>query len=434
MPSSAIRRLEIAKESNYMSRFDGLPDADELSWSPVSIADASQLVAVGTTTTTQYDASKPGFGSFPGAALVDPQLGKPVKSGTITIDWLLRGGLSADSELKSMLLLLGTRMSHAQRTKGVVASGAVSQYGQPTFSATQASPRFFAYELADGRVEYGVARAGTAPTSEPRPDLVSAMTGTKMITADAESSSGTLYEYWLKPIGGEAALDYLSAGGRYTVALRLTGDGWQQVCFGCSMTALTISADGDGRAIKLSATIDCPCVVDVDPDAINTPAWPDVTDGPVLHSLGSPAIINATGFASPLTIEQSWCIAAWSLTLTWTTAGAACGSYWQGRAPLEATNLDAQLSLTIGHPSEDSRLMFTRWWEQQTLLTVSLPFGGDLDAEIPYGGALICLNCYVTSGDVSNPDLSGDLIQTTVTLGLSTAGVEDVPMAILGVF
>lgn len=433
MPSSAIRLLEIARETSYMSRVNGVPDASGLGFTSTEFADASQVVAIGTTITETYNAGKIGYGTNPGAPLIDPTLGQAVKSGTLTVDFLLRGGVDDVTGNTSLMCLLGTRGNHMQRER-LSATANVSQYGVPTFAASQSAPRFFAYKMADGRVNYGVCGTGTTPSlCEPRPDLGAALTGTKTVSGGTVSTNGDLYEYFIPAVGTESALDYTSpANLRYTCALRLTGDGWQQICYGCSLTALTISADGDGRAIKLSCTIDCPCVVDIDSSDIEPVSYPFVDAGPVLHSLGSPFTVNVTGTSSSFTVANSFCVSAWSLTLTWTTAGASCGSYWQGRAPLEATNLEATLSLTIAHPWEGARSFFTDAWQEQKKLTVCLPFGGDLDVSPEYGGALICPNCTVTSGDVGVPDLSGDLIQTNVTLQLTGAG--DLPLAILGVF
>lgn len=429
MPSSAIKRLEIAKESSYCSRdSSGVPSTTGLSFAAVEFADAAQVVAIGTTTTTQATATHPGFAAFPGDPLIDPLVGQAVRNGQLTIDFYLRGGLGASTEAQSLLLLLGTRLRRKYESATVSSAGTVSAVGQPTFGSLVIYPAFFGYNIGDGRIAYGVTTStGTSPAAEPKPDYGSALSSTELLYPGG-SGSGYVGAYYVLAGGGEQALDYST--GRYTVALRISGDGWQQVCYGCSLTALTISADGDGRAIKLSCTIDCPCVLDVDTPVAGS--WPTVSGGPVLHSLGSPAVINEVGSATDF--DPPLCISSWSLELNWTTAGASCGTFWQGRAPLEGTNLDAQLTMTIGRDAATSREFFADAWRLRTPLAVLLPFGGKLDsATDKFGGALVVPYAYVSSGDVLIQDLSSDLVQTNVTLGLS-GSADGQALFMLGVF
>ena len=428
MPSSAIKRLEIAKESSYCNRnSSGVPSTTGLTFAPVEFADAAQVVAVGNTTTTQATASHPGFVTYPGDPLIDPTVDQAVRSGTLTIDFYLRGGLTSSTESQSLLLLFGTRLRRKYESATYAATTTISTAGQPTFGSSVTFPAFFGYNLPDGRVSYGVTTStGATPAAEPRPSYDSALTTAAIYPGG--SGTGYIAGYYVQAGGGEQALDYST--GRYTVALRISGDGWQQVCYGCSLTALTISADGDGRAIKCSCTIDCPCVLDVETPVAGT--WPTVSGGPVLHSLGSPAVINAAGSATDFETPQ--CISQWSLSLAWTTAGAACGTYWQGRAPLEGTNLDAQLTLTIGRDAAESREFFAEAWKNRTPIGLSLPFGGQITSGTnKFGGALVFPAAYVANGDVLIQDVSSDLIQTNVTLGLTgTAAAQALFM--LGVF
>lgn len=414
MPSSAIRQLDIAHEDSYMSRgANGEPDATGLDWEACELADASAVVAIGTTQTLQYNTATGGFAHPVGEALIDPQSGEPVRSGTLTIDWYLRGGIESGATNAGLRWLLSSRLL-AQSNSAVINAASVTTGGVVTVTGgTPVKGRPLAYTYGDGRVTYGIA-SNTSGANLPTRTYGAAITGRGIVPA----SSGTaLINQWVQPATGADPITY----GENTVALRLTGDGWQQLCFGCSMTALTITAEGDGRAIRCSATVDCPYVVDVDAADIETPAWPDPDEGPVLHALGSPAVIgaaydNASGSTAP-------CISTWSVSLSWTTAGSACGSYWSGRAPLEATALETTISLTIGHPAESLRQLLASYWQNGTKFSVELPFGGDLSASAnprPWGGAIIIPAAYVTSGDVLIQDLSGDAIQTSAEL---TAGL-----------
>ena len=422
MPSSAIRQLDIAPESSYMSRgADGEPDPSGLEWEACELADASAVVAIGSTQTLDYNTATGGFGRPVGEALIDPVSGNPVRSGTMTIDWYLRGGIYGGSTNAGLRWLLSSRLL-AQSNNAVVGAASVTTGGVVTVTGgTSVKGRPLAYTYGDGRVTYGIA-SNTSGANLPTRTYGAAITGRGIVPA----SSGTaLISQWVQPATGADPITY----GENTVALRLTGDGWQQLIFGASMTALTISADGDGRAIRLSATVDCPYVVDVDPGDIVTPNWPDLLDGPVLHALGSPAVVgaaydNANGSTAP-------CISTWSVGLTWTTAGSACGSYWSGRAPLEATALDTQISITIGHPAEDLRQILASYWKAGSQFGLELPFGGDLSASAsprPWGGAIIIPAAYVTSGDVLIQDLSGDAIQTTATLAAGTPADASIPL------
>lgn len=422
MPSSAIRQLDIAPESSYMSRgADGEPDPSGLVWEACELADASAVVAIGSTQTLEYNTATGGFGRPVGEALIDPVSGKPVRSGTMTIDWYLRGGIANGAVNAGLRWLLSSRLL-AQTNNALVGSASVTTGGVVTVTgATAVKGRPLAYTYTDGRVTYGIA-SNISGANLPTRTYGAAITGRGI----APASSGTAsIKQWVQPATGADPITY----GENTVALRLTGDGWQQLIFGASMTALTISADGDGRAIRCSATVDCPYVVDVDPGDIVTPNWPAPDEGPVLHALGSPAVVGAAydnegGSTAP-------CISTWSVGLTWTTAGSACGSYWSGRAPLEATALDTQISITIGHPAEDLRQVLASYWEAGSQFGLELPFGGDLSASAsprPWGGAIIIPAAYVTSGDVLIQDLSGDAIQTTATLTAGTPADAAIPL------
>lgn len=425
MPSSAIRRLEIAGESSYMSRgSDGEPSIDGLNFESVELANATSVVAIGNTQTLDVDTSSGGFGHVPGEALMDPVSGLPVRSGSMSIEFYLRGGLQTAK--KGLRRLLSSRLKTTSASASV-GSASVSTAGVVTVSTALGSGKFDAYTLPDGRVTYGITTNSSGAVT-PATQHDTGYTG-RGITA---TSGTSLLSQWEQPSSGGDPIP-LGSG---TVALRLTGDGWQQVCFGCAMTALTITADGDGRAIKCTATVDCPYVADIPMEDIVDPDWPTVTEGPVLHSLGSPLLCydgQATG-DNP-TWDEAYCVASWTLTMTWTTAGSACGSFWAGRAPLEATALDTTLQMTIGHPSDISRDFFAGAWQGGHKISITLPFGGDLSSGAsprPWGGAIVIPAAYVSNGDVLIPDLGSDAIQTTVELKAGQPASSTLPLIMLG--
>lgn len=433
MPSTAIKRLDIAIESSYMSRADGSAIPVEPSdWTPCEFCDASQIVAFGSTQTLETNASTGGFGKNPGEALIDPYTGLPVKSGSMTIDFYLRGGLT-DGQA-GLLALLWTRFAYDQKA-AAAANAAVSDDGTVTFGAAPTKLQFLAYAMDDGRVTYGLADTAAASTSlYPNRTYADSYSGRAIAPATAGTSK--LVTWKINPEGA----DPFSLGAR-SVALRLTGDDWQQICYGCVMTALTISCDGDGRAIKCSATVDCPYIEDIPVDDQSDPEFPIVTAGPVLHSLGSPSAFYASQGNDNLDgLGGGPCLSAWSIQLNWTTAGAACGSYWNGRGPLEATALEATADITIGSLPYASIEFFKEAWKAKDPLCVLIPFGGDLSGGAsprPWGGAIVLPGAIVANGDFTNPDLSGDAVQMQIQLQLSgTATLTNslLPLFVLGVF
>ena len=429
MPSTHIKMLDIATEPTYMNRgSDGEPTQTGLTWMPCEFADASQIIAFGDTQTLAYNASTGSFATNPGEALINPVSDTPIKRGSITIDFYLRGGLRTNtSNTKGLLALLCSRLSSSVTEVSVQSDVPVAD-GEIIDPDETVRGQFLAWTLPDGRVRYGLSPADHDNTIYPIPPAESGSYDCDYLSTAGDGINICTYTV---PGDGGDPIPY----GTGTVALRLTGDGWQQVCYGCAMTALTISCDGDGRAIKLSATVDCPAIYDIASPV--APSWPTVTDGPILHSLGSPAMIyDETTRAFLAGLGGGPCVAAWTVSLNWTTAGAACGSYWSGRAPLEATSLDATIDLTIGSLPYDTITFLRDAWMGQHILNVSLPFGGDLDGTPrPWGGAIIIPNAFVADGSVTNPDLSGDAVQSTVSLRLGRPEFDPPwPIFCLGVF
>ena len=420
MPSSSIRRLDIAAEASYMNRdpATGEPTTTGLDWLPCEIADATQITAIGDTTTTAVNTSTGGFGTQPGDPLLDPNqdfLGDPdlpIKSGTLTVDFFLRSGSSDEwfAPDQATKIILTSRLAFAFFGMGQRTGIPMTTGGQITLSSAPNAGDVVTYSLPDGRMSYGLAvAANVTQTLAPKETFSAAYNAQTISRETGGGVMGATYE--IPAVGGDP-ITY----GEKTFALRITGDGWQQIAFGCAMTALSITAEAEGRAIRCSATIDCPFIVDVFGGDIETPDWPTAT-GSVFHSLGSPFVVAIAGESAAANWNNAYCVSSWTLNLNWTTSGAACGSYWSGRAPLEATSLDASLELTIGHPSTESREFFSTAWANSSKLQVILPFGGSWDT--PSGGCIAIPGAYVTDGAVSNPDLSGDAIQTQVTLGLS---------------
>lgn len=396
----------------------GEPTTTGLDWLPCEIADATQITAIGDTTTTAVNTSTGGFGTQPGDPLLNPNAnlfgdgGQPIKSGTLTVDFFLRSGADVDdlSPANGTRLILMSRLAWDYYDCTASTSSAITTAGAITLPAAPNRGDVVAFSLPDGRMSYGLANSAAATTTLSPREIFDAAYTAQSISREIGGDLGA-NTFTLPSVGGDPIIY-----GKKTFALRITGDGWQQITFGCAMTALSITAETEGRGIRCSATIDCPFIVDVPAADIEVPNWPGAY-GDVYHSLGSPFALGFSGADAAANWDEAYCVSAWTLNLNWTTSGAACGSYWSGRAPLEATSLDASLELTIGHPSAESRAFFADAWARQLKFRVILPFGGNWDT--PSGGCIAIPGAYVTDGSVSNPDLSADAIQTQVSLGLS---------------
>lgn len=439
MPSTSIKRLDIAIESNYMNRPSGsaTPDETGLTWTACEFSDASQVVAVGSTQTLETNASTGGFGKNPGEALVDPTTGLPVKNGSMTIDFYLRGGLQDGGVLPAgqdmLLALLWTRFAYSSE-EATTTSAAVSTTAAVTLPSAASSYQFIPVTMDDGRLTYGLAGAATtSPRLLPVRSFSAGYTGTAV--APAAGGDINLTTWKIDSVGG----DPIALGSR-SVALRLSGDGWQQIIHGATLTAVTISCDGDGRAIKCSCTVDCPYIVDVAEADIIVPDYPTINAGPVLHSLGSPAIVYSQVGSTVPGLGGGPCMASWSINLSWQTVGTQCGSYWSGRGPLEAVGLDATVDMTIGSLPYDTISTLQTAWRTSKTLQVLIPFGGDVSADAtpaPFGGGIVLPAAILANGDFTNPDLSGDAVQVSLQLNLSQmpliSGLLS-PLFVMGVF
>ena len=418
MSSSSIRSLEIAKESSYCSLgSNGVPSTSGLSFQAVEFIDASQVTPVSDTVLDQPNGARGGLYANP-PEILQTTSGTIIKRGTMTIDFYLRSsGSSAITD--GIRALLGTRFVSSSPTenKSTVSSASSNSIvvGMASFAAV-------------GDI-IGVQKSPDAPTYYAHVLTTSSATNQTTITVDppltglvnASDKISVLNDFRLPSFGG----DPLKNGGSSpyntsqppTVALRIIGDGWSQVCYGCQMTGLTISGtDGDSRAVKCSATINVACAID---SGSGTPVVGQKYGGPIEHSLAAPITISSgfttTAPTSSITSSTPPCVDQWTLTLTWTCESSACGNIWVGKAPLEAVSMEASLDVMLGGTSKQASLVTEL--KAGEYVGVSLGFSGDMDGQTS-GGAVVIPAAFVSDGSVSTVDLGAGFVRTHCVFGI----------------
>ena len=219
-----------------------------------------------------------------------------------------------------------------------------------------------------------------------------------------------------------------------SVAIKITGQGWTQKCYGCTLTSLSLAGGGDSRAVRCTATVDCAYVETV------TSGTPQVLASDsslgVLHQLASPlglgedfalttATFSAGTDADSLSALPSQCVDEWTCSIEFSTAYSSCGSYIVGRSRAETVQAAVTLQLSLGSLAAYSALHSQ--WQSQTARTVLLGFSGN-----SIGGA-IAIPAAVVSEFTPAPDLSSDFARTTVTLAPGPCPVATQPCFVLAI-
>lgn len=458
MPSGTIRSIEMAHEPTFCNlgaSSNGAPSTDGLTFTPIEVIDSSGLIVSDAPLQDSGNGNRAGFYTTAPEAVVDPN-GDPIVRGSLTLDFYLRAqkgvyvrpsGSSPMPPSVTTRDLIGTRLKAVCAYEGSIfgeeaADGALRQITGEYAELSTGQLMAVCPDLKVGHdnapsapdvpnqiMRYAICTSFTTSAGEYTAKYSPCLTG------EEPQMISPLEGFYQPTEGGDPVRGGQTAGGPWatthapTVCLRITGDGWQQVCYGCALTALTVGADGDSRAVKCSATVDVAYAVTAygDFEAAFTP----ITDGPVLHSLGMAANIGPA-YTPPVSpsgheVEDDLlniCIDSWSLSLSWSTAAISCGNYWVGRGPLEATNLETSLELSFGGTDASSSLLTQ--WAEGTYRTVIIGFGGrqrsnwatpDQDNDLASFGGCICLPAACLLSGAPAPDLGGDLIKTTVTLG-----------------
>lgn len=420
MASSNIRALEIAIEPSYCNLSDGIPSTSGLAFQSVEFIDAAQVSPI---SETMQENEEGGKGGYYGIApdVVQTSGGQIIKKGEITLDFYLRA--RGDSEMYDGLrALLGTRFV---LNNSAGASAAITAISTNTITidddiaavgdviAVQSSdnsnaPCFYAHVVAVDN--------STTLTLVPSLEGVVAVDDTVRVLCDFR-----LPTFGGDPVRQGSTAPY-STTNLPTCCIRLTGDGWRQVCYGCQLTALTISGtDGDSRAVKLSATVNVAYAEDV---AAATPPVGVRYGSQIEHSLAAPLMVSDAYLDSApttsITASAQPCVDEWTLTLTWTCESSNCGNLWLGKAPLEAVGLEASLDMYLGGTSQQTNLM--NQFKASEYCAVALGFNADLSGST--GGAILIPAAYIANGTVSTVDLGSGFIRTHVEMGIGPNNID----------
>jgi hypothetical protein len=420
MPSSSIRFLEIAQEPSFCCLNNGYPDASLLTgvyaFQSIEFTDASQLVSIGEATQTEVNDTNASWGKLAPEADLDGH-GDPMVGGSLSFDVYLRstGGAATGADYGVKKLLQTRLLSYDRHTQLNVDA--------PSDISSVSSSGFVTSDHAEFASDPVAIVKNDNEQSLPLYITSSDNTNTEPYVwdttfASAGSDKVLPLTYYYLPSGGGDPLPT-----HPTVALRITGDGWCKIAFGCSLTALTLTMDGDNRAIKMSLTVDMTAVFEVTP--VPTVARAIVQDGAILHQLGAPLIVgksyssavpsDGSGAPDP-TIANAYCIDSMTLSLTWTAEGYACGSYYLKHSPLEAVSLDTSLQLSIG--GIDAQQQFLANWKDRAdnYCYLAIGFGGDITEN--EGGAIIIPAAFVKDPGVWNVDAGSSYLKTNVTFDL----------------
>lgn len=402
MSSTQLRSLEIAPETSFcgLSASATTPNDTGLSYTAVDFLDLTQLLVEGEALVDDPSGLRGGLYSNP-VRPVDIGGDTPVR-GSFSFDFYLRGWGSSDA---GIIDLLKTRFD-------LSASASASSTIATATSGTQAVTCSTAVNTASGGVVcaehdglriYGYVCAYTSGTSQVvTPNLVAR-------GADVGDDYDGCWTLKLPTQGLPATTS--------SVAIKITGQGWTQKCYGCTLTSLSLAGGGDSRAVRCTATVDC-AYVETTTSGTPQVLASDSTLG-VLHQLASPlglgedfslstATFAAGTDADSLSVLPSQCVDEWTCNIEFTTAFASCGSYIVGRSRAETVQANVTLQLSLGSLAAYSVLKTQ--WQSQHARTVLLGFAGD-----NIGGA-IAIPAAVVSEFTPAPDLGSDFARTSVTL------------------
>lgn len=417
MTSSQLRSLEIVQESSFcgLSASETSPNSSGLTYSAVDFLDLTQLIVDGESLVDDASGLRGGLYSNPVRPVVID--GETPVRGTFSFDFYLRGWESTDP---GIIALLKTRFD---LTSSASASATIST----ATSSSQAVTTSAAINTAAGGVcfanhnelnIYGYVCAYSSGTS---------FTVTPNIVSRGAAPSDDIDGCWTLKLPTQGLPATTSS-----CAIKITGQGWTQECFGCTLTSLSMTSAADSRGVRCTATVDCAYV------RYTQSGTPKViaadSDLGVLHQLSSPLALGSpfdltTGSfgsgsaASTLSTLPSQCVDEWTCTIEFTTAFSSCGSYIVGRNRAETVSATATLEMSLANITSYSDLKAQYVGEKGR--TVLLGFKG---ADI--GGA-ICLPAAVISELPAAPDVGSDFARTSVTFQAGPCPVATQPSFVL---
>lgn len=436
MASGAIRYVDWALESTYGGRSTntGQLGGASLTWYSTRFVDATQAVPFGDAVMEPETVNwGPGWAKRPAVAERFESRSWLRAKGQFTIDFLLMGGLGTMGQTNSavgLINILSTRLT-SQQTSVRRYDANVSASGSPTWSSSASIADLICYQDRNepNRLVYGAAvSAGRTPTVAPQ---CAQTAGTTTLLGRGGTSICYQRLYHQRALYGDVPVGTVTqTTRRVSVAIRLVGEGWHQVCHGCVLRSLRIYPDGEMGAVRLS------CVIDV----LAIEHWYDSPThispfgltGRPLFARGARAVLQPHGQLS-FDHAVEFAPVNWSVSLDWTLTETAIGGYDTPAAPPEATA--CQMIADIDYVY-DSRL-FTALqsaMDNGTGFDLTLPFGGDLyGGPYPYGGSIVLVDWVLRSGAYEVPDLSSGQLRFRLPLQASadTDSVET-PSFMLG--
>lgn len=411
MASTQIKGLEIAFEPTFanLSVSSGYPTSSGLDFVPCEFIDASQLVQGGETLQDQTVKSSAGFGGTAPEALLTAS-GKIIKRGTLTLDFYLRS--NPETLRDGLAGLLATRMNLDSNSAYVVGAAPAISGNVVTSEAGVAATGTDVVLFRNTDEDCSASYAHCVSVANTTSYTVTPGFGT---VALEDATMRGLRSYYQPSLGG----DKVAKTANSTVAIRITGDGWRSTCYGCSLTALTMSSAEDSRAVRCSATVDCAFIDDEVGEF--TIEYPEVTAGKIFHCLNAPlrfgelySTSTSIGASAENSAVTGACVDEWSLTMTWTCEATNCSNYYIGRGPLEASALEVDLSLVLGGVGSIYETLVNQWKEGK-YSTIILGFSGDVSA--CEGGCVTIPAAYVKEGTVSNINMGKGFQRTSASFG-----------------
>lgn len=419
MSSSQLRSLSIATESSFcgLTASNQTPTSSGLTFTVVDVLDIGQLIVEGEAVADDPSAMRGGSYSMPARPVF--QDGKPVARGSFSFDFYLKGWSSTDKGIPELLKTrFDTTAGSGFESLSTATSG--SQAVTVAGSVTTSAGGVCVVESDAGSV-FGLVCSYTSATS---------FSLTPNIVSRGADPGNDLSVCWTLSLP-TAGLPSTSS----TCCIKITGQGWTQTLYGCSLTSLSMSGSSDSRGVRCSATVDVAFV-----DTVVNSGTPAVlaadADAPILHQLGSPLALSTTfylstgGFASGFTPNSNTmtapgqCVDEWTLNIEFATSFSSCGSFYVGRSRSETTSVTTTLELHIGATALYSD--FVSQWESLMACNAILGFTGANDAR----GAIV-LPAAVVSEFTPAPDLGSDFVRTSITLAAGPCPTSSIPAVVI---
>jgi hypothetical protein len=406
MASKHIVGIEVADEATYGSvGTAGYPDGTGLgAWAPMEIADRAQLVPVGDPVFSERSDPRDNWHGTPPEPVV-ADAGGVVRRGQLQVDTWVRprgdGTVYPTYAAHPLVKILSTRMglldvplAYSFSPASVAGLGAITAVHGNNFAPGQAlrlQQSGVAQYLWTTQVDEHAPMADEIIRWSPE-------LGALPILADVIFPLPTLVQR--RP-------DFAAPSS--SVALRVTGHGWRATCYGCVLSAISLTMQEGSRAWRLSLTIEIDWVTYSTPGTL--PALPVYGDGQIVHGLAAPMVLSVpfnavAGAGVSLARSLTPCVDSFTLSCQWQLAQRGCGASWLGRQVPEATDLDCSLEVIVPEYlpalADDYRLRRYR----------NLVMGGSAYDGTAGEGACFYLPAAYLAEEPIKPDVGADNLRT----------------------